>query len=217
MTRNPFGRNAFVAATVVGAVALSCSFRSVPRRRRGDHSAAGSGCEGCRRHPDRGHRRRLLLGRAGRVPAHKGVINAVSGYAGGDEGDRRTTRWSAAAPPATPSRCEIKYDPSRSATASCCRSIFSVAHDPTQLNRQGPDSGTQYRSAIFPTNDEQAKVAKAYIAQLDGAKVYNKPIVTRMERRQGVLSGRGLSSGLPDAASRTNPILHTTTCRRSRI
>jgi len=59
--------------------------------------------------------------------------------------------------------------------------FFSVAHDPTQLNRQGPDTGTQYRSAIFTTSPAQTQVAQAYIAQLDGARVYRKPIVTRLE------------------------------------
>ncbi|MBV8661578.1 MAG: peptide-methionine (S)-S-oxide reductase, partial [Hyphomicrobiales bacterium] len=59
--------------------------------------------------------------------------------------------------------------------------FFSVAHDPTELNRQGPDEGTQYRSAVFPVDEEQAKVAKAYIAQLDAAHIYGAPIVTKVE------------------------------------
>ena len=65
--------------------------------------------------------------------------------------------------------------------AASCRSIFSVAHDPTELNRQGPDDGTQYRSAIFPADDEQATIAKAYIDQLDKAHVFGAPIATRIE------------------------------------
>ena len=84
------------------------------------------------------------------------------------------------AAPAMPSRCEIKYDPEKISYGKILQIFFSVVHDPTQLNRQGPDTGTQYRSAIFTTNDEQKKVAEAYIAQLNAAKVYKKPIVTKV-------------------------------------
>src|SRR3979411_1406514 len=75
---------------------------------------------------------------------------------------------------------EIKYDPKKISYGKILQIFFSVVHDPTQLNRQGPDSGTQYRSAIFTINDEQKKVADAYIAQLNTAKVYRKPIVTKV-------------------------------------
>ena len=95
---------------------------------------------------------------------------------------------------------EIKYDPKKISYGKILQIFFSVVHDPTQLNRQGPDTGTQYRSAIFTTNDEQKKVAEAYIAQLNAAKVYKKPIVTKVGPLRGVLCGGGLSPGLPDAA-----------------
>ena len=75
---------------------------------------------------------------------------------------------------------EIKYDPQKISYGKILQIFFSVVHDPTQLNRQGPDSGTQYRSAIFTTSEEQKKVADAYIAQLNAAKVYKKPIVTKV-------------------------------------
>ena len=75
---------------------------------------------------------------------------------------------------------EIKYDPKKITYGKLLQIFFSVVHDPTQLNRQGPDVGTQYRSAIFTTTDEQKKVAEAYIAQLNAAKVYKKPIVTKV-------------------------------------
>ena len=80
---------------------------------------------------------------------------------------------------------EITYDPKRISYGKLLQIFFSVAHDPTQLNRQGPDSGTQYRSAIFTVNDEQKKVAEAYIAQLNAAKVYKKPIVTKIGPLEG--------------------------------
>ena len=73
-----------------------------------------------------------------------------------------------------------EYDPKKISYGKMLQIFFSVAHDPTQLNRQGPDSGTQYRSAIFSANDEQKKVADAYIAQLNAAKVFTKPIVTKV-------------------------------------
>jgi peptide-methionine (S)-S-oxide reductase len=80
---------------------------------------------------------------------------------------------------------EIKFDPKKISYGKILQIFFSVAHDPTELNRQGPDTGTQYRSAIFTTSDEQKKVAEAYIAQLNAAKVYNKPIVTKISPLEG--------------------------------
>jgi peptide-methionine (S)-S-oxide reductase len=75
---------------------------------------------------------------------------------------------------------KVTYDPSQVTYGQLLRVFFSVAHDPTELDRQGPDRGTQYRSAIFTTSDDQARVARAYIAQLDGAKVFASPIVTQV-------------------------------------
>jgi len=108
-----------------------------------------------------------------------GVVNAVSGYAGGS---KNTADYSTVSSGSTghAESVEIKYDPSKISYGKILQIFFSVAHDPTQLNRQGPDSGTQYRSAIFTTSDEQKKVAEAYIAQLNAAKVYKKPIVTKL-------------------------------------
>ena len=91
-----------------------------------------------------------------------------------------TTRWSASGRTGHAESVEIKYDPKKISYGKILQIFFSVAHDPTQLNRQGPDIGTQYRSAIFTANDEQKKVAEAYIAQLNGAKVFKKPIVTKV-------------------------------------
>src|SRR6266478_6538606 len=74
----------------------------------------------------------------------------------------------------------IAYDPSQISYGQLLKVFFSVAHDPTQLNRQGPDSGAQYRSAIFCANEEQKRIARAYIDQLDRTKVFSRPIVTEV-------------------------------------
>ena len=113
-----------------------------------------------------------------------GVVNAVSGYAGGS---KNTADYSTVSTGTTghAESVEVKYDPKKISYGKILQIFFSVVHDPTQLNRQGPDSGTQYRSAIFTTNDEQKKVTEAYIAQLNAAKVYKKPIVTKVGPLEG--------------------------------
>jgi peptide-methionine (S)-S-oxide reductase len=108
-----------------------------------------------------------------------GVINAVSGYSGGTKETADYDRVSSGRT-SHAEAVEIKYDPKKISYGRILQIFFSVVHDPTQLNRQGPDSGPQYRSAIFTANDEQKKVAEAYIAQLNAAKVYKKPIVTKL-------------------------------------
>ena len=113
-----------------------------------------------------------------------GVVNAVSGYAGGSKMTADYTMVSSGTTGHAES-VEIKYDPKKISYGKILQIFFSVAHDPTQLNRQGPDTGTQYRSAIFTTNNEQKKIAEAYIAQLNAAKVYRKPIVTKVSALEG--------------------------------
>jgi peptide-methionine (S)-S-oxide reductase len=109
----------------------------------------------------------------------KGVVNATSGYSGGDA---KTAEYEIVSSGETghAESVKITYDPAQVTYGELLRVFFSVAHDPTQLNRQGPDDGTQYRSVIFYGNDEQKKIAQAYIAQLDQAKVFSKPIVTQV-------------------------------------
>jgi peptide-methionine (S)-S-oxide reductase len=113
-----------------------------------------------------------------------GVVNAVSGYSGGS---KMTADYHMVSTGTTghAESVEIKFDPRKISYGKILQIFFSVAHDPTELNRQGPDTGTQYRSAIFTTSDEQKKVAEAYIAQLNAAKVYNKPIVTKVSPLEG--------------------------------
>jgi len=110
----------------------------------------------------------------------EGVTQAVSGYAGGA---RDTAEYETVSTGKTghAESVRIAYDPHRITYGRLLQIYFSVAHDPTQLDRQGPDRGTQYRSAIFPQNAEQARIAKAYIAQLDAAKAFPGPIVTKVE------------------------------------
>jgi peptide-methionine (S)-S-oxide reductase len=108
-----------------------------------------------------------------------GVISAVSGYSGGSKANAHYELVSTGTTGHAES-VQVKYDPKQISYGKILQIFFSVVHDPTQLNRQGPDSGTQYRSAIFTTSDTQKKAAEAYIAQLDAAKVYGKPIVTKV-------------------------------------
>jgi peptide-methionine (S)-S-oxide reductase len=109
----------------------------------------------------------------------KGVISATSGYSGGEA---KTAEYEMVSTGETghAESVKITYDPSQITYGELLRVFFSVAHDPTQLNRQGPDDGTQYRSVIFYGNDEQKKIAQAYIAQLDQAKSFPRPIVTQV-------------------------------------
>ena len=110
----------------------------------------------------------------------KGVTNAVSGYAGGAQ-STATYEQSGSGTTGHAESVQVTFDPRQITYGQLLQVFFSVAHDPTQLNRQGPDSGTQYRSTIFAANAEQAAVAKAYIAQLDQAHAFKKPIVTTIE------------------------------------
>lgn len=114
----------------------------------------------------------------------KGVLDTTAGYAGGtaetatyDQVSSETTGHAESV--------RVVYDPSQITYGQLLRIFFSVAHDPTQLNRQGPDVGTSYRSAIFYSSEEQRKISQAYIAQLDAAKVFPKPIVTQVVPLKG--------------------------------
>lgn len=110
----------------------------------------------------------------------KGVISATAGYSGGYVKDPSYEAVSMGVTGHAES-VSIVYDPSQITYGQILMVYFSVAHDPTQWNRQGPDTGSQYRSAIFYVNDEQKRIAEAYIAQLDAAKVYSRKIVTKVE------------------------------------
>ena len=113
----------------------------------------------------------------------KGVHRVLSGYAGGTAETATYDQVSGGATGHAES-VEITFDPAQISYGELLRIFFSVAHDPTQLNRQGPDLGPQYRSAIFFADDAQQRVAEAYIAQLDKAGAYERPIVTRVEALQ---------------------------------
>jgi peptide-methionine (S)-S-oxide reductase len=109
-----------------------------------------------------------------------GVTSAVSGYAGGDSSSAHYEMVGSGGTGHAES-VQITFDPGKISYGRILQIYFSVVHDPTQLNRQGPDVGTQYRSAIFPANPEQARIAKAYIAQLGQARVFDAAIVTKIE------------------------------------
>jgi peptide-methionine (S)-S-oxide reductase len=114
----------------------------------------------------------------------KGVKDAVAGYAGGDKSTAQYEMVSTGTTGHAES-VEITYDPAQVTYGQLLKIYFSVVTDPTELNRQGPDTGTQYRSAIFYMNDEQRRVAEAYIDQLNAAKVFSKKIVTQVVPYKG--------------------------------
>jgi peptide-methionine (S)-S-oxide reductase len=185
MTRSPFSRLSLCAAAIgalaITAVAVAPSLAAedaviIPAPAADAQAASGMQTAvlagGC------------FWGVQGVFQHTSGVVNAVSGYAGGS---KMTADYNMVSTGTTghAESVEIKYDPKKISYGKILQIFFSVVHDPTQLNRQGPDSGTQYRSAIFTTSDEQRKIADAYIAQLNAAKAYRKPIVTRVGPLEG--------------------------------
>ncbi len=131
----------------------------------------------------------------------KGVKSATSGYSGGRV---KSPSYEVVSMGVTghAESVQVAYDPSQITYGQLLMIYFSVAHDPTQLNRQGPDTGTQYRSAIFYASDEQKRIAENYIAQLNSAAVYSHPIVTKVVPFEAFYPCRGLSSGLLEEKSR---------------
>lgn len=114
----------------------------------------------------------------------EGVLEVVSGYAGGEA---RTARYELVSTGKTghAEAVRITYDPGRITYGQLLKIFFAVAHDPTQLDRQGPDVGPQYRSAVFYASEEEKRVAESYIRQLERARVFDRPIVTRLEPLKG--------------------------------
>ncbi len=109
----------------------------------------------------------------------KGVTNVKSGYSGGSAGTAQYEKVSTGKT-GHAEAVQITFDPNQVSYGQLLKVFFSVAHDPTELNRQGPDTGTQYRSAIFYANEDQKRIAQAYIDQLNQAKVFPRPIVTQV-------------------------------------
>jgi peptide-methionine (S)-S-oxide reductase len=110
----------------------------------------------------------------------RGVSSVVSGYAGGDPKDANYEKVSSEGTDHAEA-VKITYDPSQLSYAQLLQIYFTVAHDPTEIDRQGPDVGHSYRSAIFPQNQQQSRFAKAFIARLNAAHVFKAPIATRIE------------------------------------
>jgi peptide-methionine (S)-S-oxide reductase len=191
MRRNPFSRFALGAAAI-GALAIA-AFAIMPSRAAEDAvkipppAADAQAADGIQTAVLAGG---CFWGVQGVFQHTAGVTSAVSGYAGGSVTNPSYEQVSSGTTGHAES-VQVKYDPKKISYGKILQIFFSVAHDPTQLNRQGPDSGTQYRSAIFTTSDEQKKVADAYIAQLNAARVYGKPIVTKVGPLQGFFAAEG--------------------------
>jgi peptide-methionine (S)-S-oxide reductase len=109
----------------------------------------------------------------------KGVSSATAGYSGGSASTAQYETVSTGQTGHAES-VRVVYDPSQVSIGQILKVFFSVAHDPTELNRQGPDEGTQYRSVIFYASEDQRRIAQAYVDQLNGAKVFTRPIVTQI-------------------------------------
>ena len=120
----------------------------------------------------------------------KGVTDAVSGYSGGGKGTAEYEKVGTGLTGHAES-VEVSFDPAQVSYGRLLQVYFSVAHNPTELDYQGPDHGSQYRSAVFPENDAQRKVATAYIAQLQAARVFPRPIVTKVEAFKGFFPAEG--------------------------
>jgi len=165
---------AFIIAAALAGTACAEAGRAVPAPVADEAPAAGAGTEtavlagGC------------FWGVQGVFQHVQGVSRAVSGYAGGEASTAHYERVGTGRTGHAES-VQVTFDPRQISYGRLLQIYFSVAHDPTEFDRQGPDSGPQYRSTIFPATPEQARVAKAYIAQLDSARTFGKPLATTVE------------------------------------
>ena len=124
----------------------------------------------------------------------KGVLRATSGYSGG-AANTATYEKVCTGRTGHAEAVEVVFDPSQISFGQILKVFFSIAHDPTQLNRQGPDQGTQYRSAIFYSSEEQKRISEAYVKQLDSAKVFRQPIVTQIVPLEAFYPGEEYHQG----------------------
>jgi peptide-methionine (S)-S-oxide reductase len=127
----------------------------------------------------------------------KGVVRSTSGYSGG-AANTATYEKVCSGRTGHAESVEIIFDPSQISFGQILKVFFSVAHDPTQLNRQGPDQGTQYRSAIFYTSEDQKRISEAYVKQLDAAKVFRQPIVTQIVPLEAFYAAEDYHQGYMD-------------------
>jgi peptide-methionine (S)-S-oxide reductase len=128
----------------------------------------------------------------------KGVLRASSGYSGG-AANTATYEKVCTGRTGHAESVEVVFDPSLISFGQILKVFFSIAHDPTQLNRQGPDTGTQYRSAIFYLSDDQKRIGEAYVKQLDAAKVFARPIVTQIVPLEAFYPAEEYHQGYADA------------------
>jgi peptide-methionine (S)-S-oxide reductase len=127
----------------------------------------------------------------------KGVLHATSGYSGG-AANTATYEKVCSGRTGHAESVEVVFDPSQISLGQILKVFFSVAHDPTQLNHQGPDQGTQYRSAIFYTSEDQKRIIEAYVKQLDSAKVFRQPIVTQVVPLEAFYAAEDYHQGYMD-------------------